>query len=623
LPREKRFKMGIYTKYLFAISLLIVLVQAQIPSFGGCPEIPAVKNFDKEQFLGTWYEIERYFTVAEVAARCVSATYEKRPDGKVYINNAFTNRFTGVQRIISGTMKLTGKEDEGLFNVRYSGLPIAYDTVLKVLDTDYESFAVIWSCSGVAPFGHTESVWVMARERVPSGPVLQKIYGVLDKYKISRTFFVESDQKNCETLPLPLEAIDPTEPPIKKTTNKKSPAAIKTTIEIESTNGNVHEEDDDVAYERSAPEVFAALKAYHRAKANPTVVEAIDTPNVQSEVESEKVLQKTVLLETAVVQETVQTVPSVDVPVVPSEKTVLIEEAVIPAFETTIPVVVVDSTLTPELSVKALITSDVVKPEIEPEIVAVKAEVIPEPTIALKTIVNDESTHVAEATDAKTVAETVALVGATKSGIAREKIQQENPIEPIIPVENPVASVKTVSEPETIVTVNVGSTNENVEVPETLPAVKIVTPSLETVESTKPSDTGVTVALDSVSTIKTVPEVEAVVVQPETVEAIKSVPETVIAIKSVPETVDIVEVHKPESVVAVKSIDTLTPESQAEPVVSFKSVPESEASVSIKSVKVKEQATEHKKLTKKLVSMRKVVEKTEGVHEIPVQIVSS
>lgn len=44
-----------------------------------------------------------------------------------------------------------------------------------------------------------ESVWVFARERIPDGPVLQTAYGILDKYKISRTFFVKTDQTNCET----------------------------------------------------------------------------------------------------------------------------------------------------------------------------------------------------------------------------------------------------------------------------------------------------------------------------------------------------------------------------------------------------------------------------------------
>ena len=50
----------------------------------------------------------------------------------------------------------------------------------------------------------------MTRDRLPNGPTLQRAYGVLDKYQISRTFFIKTDQNNCETKPPALEAYDPT-----------------------------------------------------------------------------------------------------------------------------------------------------------------------------------------------------------------------------------------------------------------------------------------------------------------------------------------------------------------------------------------------------------------------------
>lgn len=42
-----------------------------------------------------------------------------------------------------------------------------------------------------------ENAWVMTRESVASPAALQNAYGVLDKYKISRTFFVKTDQNDC------------------------------------------------------------------------------------------------------------------------------------------------------------------------------------------------------------------------------------------------------------------------------------------------------------------------------------------------------------------------------------------------------------------------------------------
>lgn len=62
---------------------------------------------------------------------------------------------TNVQRIISGTMKLTGLGGEAKYSIHYTTLPVNYDTTMIVLDTDYKNYAVIWSCNGIGPVGHT------------------------------------------------------------------------------------------------------------------------------------------------------------------------------------------------------------------------------------------------------------------------------------------------------------------------------------------------------------------------------------------------------------------------------------------------------------------------------------
>jgi apolipoprotein D and lipocalin family protein len=66
----------------------------------------------------------------------------------------------------------------------------------------------------------------MSRERNPRGEVLQAAYGVLDKFKMNRAFFIKTDQENCETLPPIVEAVDTTpasknEIPVKSETLEK------------------------------------------------------------------------------------------------------------------------------------------------------------------------------------------------------------------------------------------------------------------------------------------------------------------------------------------------------------------------------------------------------------------
>lgn len=147
-----------------------------------CCYVEPMPEFDRESFLGKWYEIERYFTVSDIASRCITVEYERRSDGKVWVNNEITNRMwvfsvlfifvflcqfsyknmsqtihsTNVQRIVSGVMQLTSKDGEGKFVIKYQSLPVNYDTTMHVLDTDYDSYAVLWSCNSIAgPVGNT------------------------------------------------------------------------------------------------------------------------------------------------------------------------------------------------------------------------------------------------------------------------------------------------------------------------------------------------------------------------------------------------------------------------------------------------------------------------------------
>ncbi|RZB40234.1 apolipoprotein D-like [Asbolus verrucosus] len=183
-------------KSVYIILAICAITKAQIPNFGFCPDYLPMPDFDMERFLGKWYEAERYFQFSGVVTRCVMTDYAKAPSGKIYVSNEVTNRLTGVKRVIDGNLEVVGKDGAGKLNVKYSTTPIATETSLTVLDTDYDSYAVVWSCNGFGPV-HAQSAWVMTRERLAPGSVLQRAYGILDKYKISRTFFVKTDQEGC------------------------------------------------------------------------------------------------------------------------------------------------------------------------------------------------------------------------------------------------------------------------------------------------------------------------------------------------------------------------------------------------------------------------------------------
>ncbi|XP_046382925.1 apolipoprotein D-like [Ischnura elegans] len=182
---------------LFVSLVLFAVANAQIPGFTGCPAYQAMENFDMEKFAGRWYESQRYFQVLEVGTRCVATVYKIKPDGKVGVANEMVTRITGIRRVLEGELKNVGKSGEAKLSVKYTNLPVSFDTQYSILDTDYDNYAIAWSCNSLGPFSSTHA-WVMTRKRDPTEAVLQRAYGVLDKIGLSRNFFVRSDQSECE-----------------------------------------------------------------------------------------------------------------------------------------------------------------------------------------------------------------------------------------------------------------------------------------------------------------------------------------------------------------------------------------------------------------------------------------
>lgn len=69
------------------------------------------------------------------------------------INKKYFRRLnsTGVKRVIDGNLEIVGKGNEGKLSVKYSTTPISTETTLTILDTDYDSYAVVWNCNGFGP----------------------------------------------------------------------------------------------------------------------------------------------------------------------------------------------------------------------------------------------------------------------------------------------------------------------------------------------------------------------------------------------------------------------------------------------------------------------------------------
>ncbi|CAH2233437.1 apolipoprotein D-like [Pararge aegeria] len=245
-----------------SVLLLVATASAQIPSLGWCPDYQPMANFNVNRFLGTWYEAERFFTVSELGSRCVTTKYESTPEGRILVNNEITNALTGMKRVMGGSLQMIGREGEGRLIIKYATLPNSYDNEYSILDTDYENFAVMWSCSGIGPV-HIQNAWILTRDRLAPPLVMQYAYSVLDRYHISRTFFVKTNQADCNVLPSP--AADPLSVKTEDIIDAKSaPVASADIIAVEEKIVPVEKKEEPIAevpQERSAiPEISDEAK---------------------------------------------------------------------------------------------------------------------------------------------------------------------------------------------------------------------------------------------------------------------------------------------------------------------------------------------------------------------------
>ncbi|KAG5872376.1 hypothetical protein JTB14_018028 [Gonioctena quinquepunctata] len=180
---------------IFVLAFFITGILAQIPSIGKCPEVKVVQNFQVGKYVGKWYEQEKYPFIFEIGGKCITAEYSANANGTVRVFNKQINLF-GNPSSIEGNARLDSDNGEAKLLVVFPSVPVKVDAPYWVLATDYEQYAVVWSCSKIGPLV-TEVAWILTRERNPPKDLIEKAYGVLDSQGISKKFLQKTNQVNC------------------------------------------------------------------------------------------------------------------------------------------------------------------------------------------------------------------------------------------------------------------------------------------------------------------------------------------------------------------------------------------------------------------------------------------
>jgi len=125
-----------------------------------CSTIPpgavAVTSFEKEKYLGKWYEIARFDFRFEKDLNNTTATYTLRDDGLIRVYNRGYNYVTNEWKDAEGKAKFAGDPSVAMLKVSFFGPFYAGYNVIA-LDDDYQ-YALISGSS-------LKYLWILSREK--------------------------------------------------------------------------------------------------------------------------------------------------------------------------------------------------------------------------------------------------------------------------------------------------------------------------------------------------------------------------------------------------------------------------------------------------------------------------
>ncbi|XP_018556365.1 apolipoprotein Db [Lates calcarifer] len=178
--------------YLLVV-LLLPLVSAQTYHWGPCPAPKVQPNFNLQQYLGKWYEIEKLPAAFE-RGKCIEANYAIRKDGTIQVLNSqfYKDKF----RTAEGTAVVQDLREPARLGVSFSYFT-PYSPYL-VLTTDYTTLSVVYSCTDILRLFHVEYAWILGRSRFLPPETVRYAKNLLISEGIDLFRMKATDQMGCK-----------------------------------------------------------------------------------------------------------------------------------------------------------------------------------------------------------------------------------------------------------------------------------------------------------------------------------------------------------------------------------------------------------------------------------------
>ncbi|XP_070784638.1 apolipoprotein D-like [Enoplosus armatus] len=183
-------------KVLFGLLLAAAAADGQSFHRGNCPQPSVQEDFNVTKYMGTWYEIEKLPAVFE-RGKCNQATYSPLADGTVKVRNAELLS-KGKMHSIEGVAKVKNSSQPAILGVSFfKGVP---DGPYWILSTDYQSYALVYSCSDYFGFFHIDFAWILARTRVLTEDVISQLHDKLASAGVNINRLTITNQTGCDVM---------------------------------------------------------------------------------------------------------------------------------------------------------------------------------------------------------------------------------------------------------------------------------------------------------------------------------------------------------------------------------------------------------------------------------------
>ncbi|XP_063620848.1 apolipoprotein D-like [Cydia splendana] len=191
---------------LFNMLMTSLTVGVMGTRLGTCPVYPQQPNFQIQKMTGTWYEVERSFYLMEMTASCTELHVTLNERGYYLIAVTTVNRWTGSPATTYG-VGIPNHNGSSSFRYKLNNrMPYIIGRMLpgagqySILFTDYDHFAVVWSCTSVSIM-HNDRFWILGRRRELSAELRANIYALLQELRLDPDRLLLSKNSNCVDSP--------------------------------------------------------------------------------------------------------------------------------------------------------------------------------------------------------------------------------------------------------------------------------------------------------------------------------------------------------------------------------------------------------------------------------------